>query len=205
MASLAAGAAAVADVGYLDLSLSDYLDQVAAATAAPGAGAAAATTVALAAGLAAMAAGLSRRQLAEADEAARRMQELQERVKPLAEADAAAYGDVLSAQASPGIQRAAAVHEALVRAADVPLEVATIGAAVLDTAADVARNGNPRLRGDALTACLLAQAAVLAATALVELNLPDGGDPRRVRAAELADAARSASLPPVTPSNVVAT
>jgi formiminotetrahydrofolate cyclodeaminase len=56
------------------------------------------------------------------------------------------------------------------------------------------RRGNPNLRGDAMTACLLAQAAVHAAVTLVELNLPDDRDPRRVRATELAGAARSVSL-----------
>ena len=192
------------DVDYLDLSLSDYLDEVAAATAAPGAGAVSATTVALAAGLAAMAAGLSGRQLPDAEEVASRMKALQEQAKPLAQRDAAAYGAVLAAQSSgvPGPERSAAVGQALSRAADVPLEIAVLGAAVLDVATDVVRRGNPNLRGDAFTACLLAQAGVRAATALVELNLPDDSDPRRVRAAALVDAARDAVLPPVAPSGV---
>jgi len=192
----------VADADYLDLSLADYLDEVAAATAAPGAGAVSATTVALAAGLAAMSAGLSQRQLPEAGELATRMQALQQQAKPLVQQDAAAYGAVLSARASgrAGPERSRAVEQALSRAADVPLEIATIGTAVLDVAAEIGRRGNPNLRGDALTACLLAQAAVRAATALVEVNLPDAGDPRRIRAAELAEAARDASLPPVRTS-----
>ncbi len=201
-ATRAAGAVAVADADYLDLSLAEYLEQVAAATPAPGAGAVSATVVALAAGLAAMAAGLSRRQLPEADELAARMGRLQDQAKPLAQRDAAAYGEVLAARRTnpPGPQRSAAVDEALSRAADVPLEMATIGMAVLDVAADVAQRGNPNLRGDALTACLLAQCAVQAAAALVELNLADVSDPRRARAAALAGAARETSLPPVTPS-----
>jgi len=192
----------VADPDYLDLALTDYLDRVAAATPAPGAGAVSATVVALAAGLAAMAAGLSRRQLADAEELADRMRALQQRVKPLAQRDADAYADVLAAQALPrdDPERSAAVREALSRAADVPLEIAETGAAVLDTATDVVRRGNPNLRGDALTACLLAQAGVHAAAALVELNLPDDRDPRRTRAAELAGASRDVSLPPVTAS-----
>ena len=195
---------ALAETDYLGLSLDDFLEQVAAATPAPGAGAVSATVVALAAGLAAMAAGLSTRQLPDAGELAERMRRLQERVKPLAQRDAAAYGEVLSAHRAglPGPERTGAVREALSRAADVPLEMATIGMSVLDVAADVARRGNPNLRGDALTACLLAQSAVEATTALVELNLPDPGDPRRVRAAALASAARTTSLPPVTPSGV---
>ena len=191
----------LADAAFLDASLEEFLEQVAAATPAPGAGAVSATVVALAAGLAAMAAGLSRRQLTDAEELAAQMRRLQDRVKPLAQRDAAAYGAVLSALAgTPGPERSAAVSEALSRAADVPLEMATIGMAVLDVAADVVRRGNPNLRGDALTACLLAQSAVQAAAALVELNLPDDSDPRRARAAALATAARDTSLPPVTPS-----
>jgi formiminotetrahydrofolate cyclodeaminase len=195
--SRAAGARAVADPDYLDLSLADYLDQVAAATPAPGAGAVAATTVALAAGLAAMAAGLSGRQLPDADGLASRMRELLARSKPLAQRDAAAYGEVLAALRSgpPTPERSAAVGQALSRAADVPLEIATIGVAVLDVATDVVRRGNPNLRGDALTACLLAQAAVRAATALVALNVPDATDPRRVRAAVLDEAAGSTPVP----------
>ncbi len=193
----------MAEQDYLDLRVTDYLDEVAAATPAPGAGAASATVVALAAGLAAMAAGLSRRQLPEAEQLAARMRALQERAKPLAQRDASAYGDVLAAleRQRDDPTRAAAVQEALSRAAEVPLEIAEVGAALIDVAADVARRGNPNLRGDALTACLLAQAAVAAATALVELNLPDVTDPRRVRGAELADAARTAALPPVTASS----
>ena len=197
-----AAPAAPAAPDYLGLTVADYLDQVGAATAAPGAGAVSATAVALAAGLAAMAAGLSRRQLPEAEELAARMRGLQDRAKPLAQRDAAAYGEVLAAhRRQPGDpQRPTAVREALSRAADVPLEIAAVGVAVLDVAADVGRRGNPNLRGDALTACLLAQAAVRAAAALVELNLDDDADPRRVRAAELVGVARSATLPPVTAS-----
>ncbi len=198
------GTVAVADPDYLDLRLTDYLDQVAAATPAPGAGAVSATVVALAAGLAAMAAGLSRRQLADAEQLSARMRSAQERAKPLAHRDAAAYAEVLAALRRPREDpaRSTAVQDALARAAEVPLETAAVGVAVLDVAAGVARAGNPNLRGDALTACLLAQAAVAAATALVELNLPDAADPRRVRAAELAEAASNASLPPVTASAV---
>ena len=191
------------DLDYLELRVTDYLDQVAAATPAPGAGAVSATVVALAAGLAAMAAGLSHRQLPDAGQLAGQMRSSQERAKPLAHRDAAAYADVLAAlrarREDPA--RSTAVEEALARAADVPLEIAEIGVAVLEVAADVARRGNPNLRGDALTACLLAQAAVAAATALVELNLSDADDPRRVRAAALADSARNAAVPAVAASS----
>ncbi len=98
---------------------------------------------------------------------------------------------MLAAQRRPSDdpQRGSAVQAALSRASDVPLEIAEVGLAVLDLAGPVVERGNPRLRGDALTACLLAQGGVRAAVVLVELNLADAGDPRLARAAEMARAA----------------
>lgn len=187
---------------YFELSVDEFLGRVSEATAAPGAGPVAATVVALAAGLTAMAAGLSRRHLPEAEELAGRALELQELVKPLAKRDADVYADVLRAQARPADdpERADAVRAALSAAADVPLEMATVGMEVLEAAEKVARQGNPSLRGDAVTACLLAQAAVHATAGLVELNLSDPEDPRRVRAAELRVASRSTQFSLSAPS-----
>jgi formiminotetrahydrofolate cyclodeaminase len=181
----------LADPDYLDLSVDDFLVRVADATAAPGAGAVSATVVALAAGLTSMAAALSKRRLPEADQLATRAIELQERVKPLAQRDAEAYAEVLAAQARPAgdPSRADAVRAALSAAADVPLEIAEIGIGVLELASQLVAGGNPNLKGDALTACLMAQAGVRASVRLVELNLPDPHDPRRVRAAGLESAA----------------
>jgi formiminotetrahydrofolate cyclodeaminase len=191
----------VADPDYLDLPLAGFLDQVAAATPAPGAGAVSATVVALAAGLTSMAAGLSRRRLDEADELAQRAQRLRKQAEPLGQRDAEAYGAVLAARALPpdDPHRAAAVREALSGAADVPVEIAELGMAVLEIAVDVAGRGNPALRGDALTAGLLAQAALTAAAALVDLNLDDPRDPRRVHVTELVTAARDALPPDAAP------
>ena len=181
---------------YLDLSVDDFLGQVAAATPAPGAGAVVAMSVALAAGLAGMSAGLSQRQLADADRLVERAAALREQVKGLGQRDAEAYAAVLSARARPADdpERGAALQSALESASDVPLEMATLGLEVLGLAGEVAAEGNPHLRGDALTACLLAQAAVRSAAVLVELNLPQPSDPRRVRARELDAAACSTSL-----------
>jgi formiminotetrahydrofolate cyclodeaminase len=193
------GAGPVAEPDYLDLPLTAFLDRVAAPTAAPGAGAAAATAVALGAGLVAMSAGLSLRHLPEADRLAAQAQELQGRVKPLGQRDAAAYGEVLRARgrSQDDPERAGAVREALFRAADVPLEIAELGVAVLELASDVVRRGNPNLTGDAVTGCLMAQAGVRSAALLVALNLGDSGDPRRARVDDLVRAAQdvAGSLP----------
>lgn len=184
----------LAEPDNLDLTVAEFLDRVAAPTAAPGAGAAAATAVALGAALTAMAAGLSRRHLPEADLLVARAVELQEQVKPLGQRDAAVYGEVLRerGRSRDDPERAGRVREALSRAADIPLEIAGVGVAVLELASDVAARGNPSLRGDALTGCLLAQAGVRAAVGLVTLNLDDRNDPRLLHAAELSRAAERA-------------
>lgn len=182
----------VSERDQLELTLAEFLGRTAAATPAPGAGAASAAAVALAAGLTAMAAGLSRRHLPEADELVAEALELQARAAPLGQRDAEVYGDVLRARGRPhdDPERAEQVRQALSRATDVPLEIAVIGSEVLRLSADVASRGNPNLRGDVLTGRLLAQAGVRSAGLLVRLNLGDSDDPRLARAAELARAAR---------------
>lgn len=182
---------------YLELTVAEFLAQVAAPTAAPGAGAVAATTVALGAGLTAMAAGLSHRHLPDADRLVALAVQLQERAMSLGQRDAAAYGEVLRARGRPATDptRADSIREALSRATDVPLEIAEVGVAVLRLASEVAQRGNPQLTGDALTAALLAQAGVRAAVALAELNVDDREDPRRLRAAELTRAVGDAPAP----------
>lgn len=175
---------------YLDLTVRELLESVAAPTPAPGAGSTAAVVAGLAAGLAAMAAGLSTEQLPDAEVLVERARAAQATVAPLAQQDADAYAGVLEALGVPRSDpdRGAAVRRALQRASDVPLEVATAASDVVAVADRVARDGNPRLHGDALTAGLLARAVVRATVTLVGLNLPDADDPRRERARALADA-----------------
>ena len=86
------------------------------------------------------------------------------------------------------------VKAALSAAADVPLEIAEIGAEVTEIAARLAEKGNPNLRGDAITAILLAAAGVRAAVSLVEINLSAAGseDGRLDRARKLTKSATDA-------------
>jgi methenyltetrahydrofolate cyclohydrolase len=177
--------------GYLDMRVGEFLDELAAARPAPGGGSAAALAVALAAALCAMTAELSARHLAQAPQLAAESRELLGRAAPLAQADADAYGGVLAARRDPGQPagrpRAERVSAALARASDVPLEVAELGDRLAALATDIAGQGNPAVRGDALAAAQLAAAAAQAAAALVQINLagmPD--DPGPARAARLA-------------------
>jgi formiminotetrahydrofolate cyclodeaminase len=178
---------------YLDLPLNEFLELVASSGPAPGGGSVAAVVVTLAAGLAGMAARLSAEHLADASVLADRADASRRRVAPLARADAEAYGRVLDAYHLPrepdSVTRMEHLREALSGAADVPLAVAEAGNEVAGIAVRLVKEGNPNLEGDAMTAVLLAEAGVRAATVLVEINLSSANveDDRLWRANELVD------------------
>jgi formiminotetrahydrofolate cyclodeaminase len=163
---------------YAELPLGRFMDMVASREPTPGGGASAAVAVALAAALTAMAARFSADHLADAETIADRAEELRNRVMPLAQADAAAYGRVLDAYRTPrddDEKRRRRIREALSEAADVPLSIAEVGVEVAGNAARLVEEGNPNLRGDAVTATALAKAGVRAAATLVEINVSAGG------------------------------
>ncbi len=182
---------------YLDMPVGRFLDALSATTPDPSGGAVAALAVTLAAGLCVMTAGLSASHLPEAQRLAEQARELRDRAAPLAQADAEAYRAVLAAlrardAAAPGQPLMAA---ALSQASVVPMEVAEIGAEVAAVAAAVASGGNLNVRGDAVTAALLAAAGSRAAAALVRINLAGAEDDDRPARAEhlAAGAARLAA------------
>ena len=187
---------------YAQLPLGCFLDMVASREPAPGGGASAA--VALAAALSGMAARLSADHLAETETLVGTAEELRGRVMPLARANAAAYGRVLDAYRIPRSDekgRRRTVREALSEAADVPLSIAEIGAEVSGIAARLAEEGNPNLRGDAVTAAALAGAGVRAAITLVEINASAGvptttGYPAGASSSPRRPPRRSSSKPP---------
>lgn len=163
---------------YAELPLGRFMDMVASREPTPGGGASAAVAVALAAALTAMAARFSADHLADAETIADWAEELRNRVMPLAQADAAAYGRVLDAYRTPrddDEKRRRRIREALSEAADVPLSIAEVGVEVAGNAARLVEEGNPNLRGDAVTATALAKAGVRAAATLVEINVSAGG------------------------------
>jgi formiminotetrahydrofolate cyclodeaminase len=176
---------------FLDEPVRGFLDQVAARTPAPGGGGAAAVTSAMAAGLVAMAARFSATRFPGAGELADRADELRLMAAQLADMDARAYTAVLEAGRQPGDdgQRRERTREALLGAAHVPLEIAGIGALVARLAVRVAEDGNPNLRGDAVTGALLAAASARSAACLVDINVQLGGlDPGLSRRAAQAAA-----------------
>jgi methenyltetrahydrofolate cyclohydrolase len=181
----------------LDQPVGQFLDQVAARSPAPGGGGAAALTGALAAGLAAMAARFSAAQLPDAADLAARADQLRHRAAELVDEDAQAYTRVLDAfaLAHDAAGRDQQVREALQVAAAKPREMTQIAALVAEMAARVAVAGNPNLRGDSVTAALLAEASARSAACLVDINVTLGGLRNEVslQAAEAVSAAAAAA------------
>ena len=84
---------------------------------------------------------------------------------------------------------------ALSDAADVPMQIAEIGARIAALATRLAAHGHPNLHGDAVVAALLADAGTRSACALVRINLSAAGsDERLARVTHLL-----AALPPPPP------
>jgi len=167
-------------MSYLDLPVGRFLELLAGAEPAPSGGGAAALAVSMGAGLGAMAARLSARQLAgEAAALASDLERTATAAASLIQADADSYAAVIAAHrsAGPKSEQAAA---ALAAAADVPMQIAELAVPVARAAARLAADGNPSLRGDAITGALLAAAGARASAVLVGINLaaqPEDGRP----------------------------
>ncbi|HSR86432.1 MAG TPA: cyclodeaminase/cyclohydrolase family protein [Streptosporangiaceae bacterium] len=170
---------------FLTMPFDGFLGAVADGTAAPGGGCGAAAAVAIAAGLCAMTARLSARQLTadEAAELAGGASALQAGAAALIQADASSYQAVLAARrpadGAADASQADQVAAALSGAADIPLQVLGFAAQVACLADRLAADGNPNLRGDALTGLFLAEAGARAAAMLVDINLAGAPDDDR--------------------------
>jgi formiminotetrahydrofolate cyclodeaminase len=95
----------------------------------------------------------------------------------LMDADARAFRRLMDAYAMPKDteegreQRLAAVQDRLKTAAAVPLETASLALEVLDAAVDAAGKGNEQVVSDAVSAALLAEAAIRGALLNVFVNV----------------------------------
>jgi glutamate formiminotransferase len=168
-----------AAVGGLRAGVEPFIEQLAAPTATPGGGSAAAASGAMAAGLAVMVASMSRGKKAylqherELSEAISRLSQLREELKSSIDADAESYQSVMAAYkkakdsaASDGI-----VDDALKQATSVPLTVAERAREVLQIAKSLGPITNPNMKSDLVTAAALSRAAIEGALANVEINL----------------------------------
>jgi glutamate formiminotransferase/formiminotetrahydrofolate cyclodeaminase len=170
-------------VGGLRAGVEPFIEQLAAPTATPGGGSAAAASGAMAAGLAGMVASMSRGKKAylqyesQLSEAIARLSQLREELKSAIDADAESYNVVMkaykSAKESAGNANdgGAAIASALKQATSVPLGVAANVVEVAEIAAKLRPITNPNMKSDLATAIALAKAALEGALANVEINL----------------------------------
>jgi len=171
------------------------LDEIAEPSPAPGAGAVSAVVAAMAAGLIASAARRSPGWV-EARGISAQAQALRSRVERLAEANEAAYLEVLGliegATAEGG--RDAAIGKALDTAAELPLAIAECAYNIALLGVEGAHHAAPGGAEDAAAAAVLAEAAARAAAGLVAANLVSiPGDERVLHAQRLADGATDAA------------
>ena len=169
-------------------SLSGFVASVAAATPAPGGGSVSAHVGALGAALAQMVAGLTigRKKYAAVDAdmkgLALKAATLGNELSALVARDGAAYGVVMDAYKLPKetdeqlAARTQAIDDALIGAAQVPMETARACAAVAALAQEAAEKGNTNAASDAGVAALLAQAACRGAIYNVRINVSSLSD-----------------------------
>jgi methenyltetrahydrofolate cyclohydrolase len=188
---------AVASTALLDTHVGALLDDLASVDPIPGAGAAAGVVLAMSAALCSMAARAAE-DWPDAAGVAAQTESLKQRALGLADRNAAAYAEALTAFRLPteleGEARDFALGQALERAAEVPHDLADAAVDVAEVAAVVARFGHPAMRGDAITAAALAVAVARGAAALVAVNLGVMPEDRRLAAVQsLVDAAARAA------------
>ncbi len=164
-------------------SLSGFVGSVASPSPTPGGGSVTAHVGALAAALAQMVAGLTtgRKKYvavdAEMRDIAVRAAALGNSLSALVARDAAAYAIVYAAYKLPAetveqqTEKAARVDEALMHAAEVPLDTARACADVAELALAVAERGNTNAASDAGVAALLAEAGCVGAAYNVRINV----------------------------------
>jgi formiminotetrahydrofolate cyclodeaminase len=166
-------------VGGLRAGVEPFVEQLAAPTATPGGGSAAAASGAMAAGLAAMVASMSRGKKAylqyekELSEAIARLTRLREDLKVSIDADAESFNVVMKAykQAKDAADGDQITDAALKLATSVPLGVAKRSAEIAQIAGKLRPITNPNMKSDLTTSIAMAKAAIEGALANVEINL----------------------------------
>jgi glutamate formiminotransferase len=176
LASVMSGKVAV---GGLRAGVEPFIEQLAAPTATPGGGSAAAAAGAMAAGLAGMVATMSRGKKAylqyesQLSAAIARLAPLREELKAAIDADAESYNVVMKAYkaARESADGGRTINDALRQAASVPLGVAERAAEIARMATELKPISNPNMASDLITSIALAGAAIEGALANVAINL----------------------------------
>jgi glutamate formiminotransferase/formiminotetrahydrofolate cyclodeaminase len=173
-------------VGGLRAGVEPFIEQLAAPTATPGGGSAAAAVAAMAAALAGMVAAMSRTKKAYAQyepqlsAALARLAQLREELKAGIDADAESYNQVLAAYklAKTSSDGEAAIETAMKGATTVPMDTAQRAREVKDIIETLKPITSPNMASDLTVASSLASAAIVGALANVEINLSSLKDAR---------------------------
>lgn len=184
-------------------SVHGFLARVASAQPTPGGGSVAALAGALATSLTQMVSGLTvgKKKYTHVEEEMKQIAadaaELRGVLHELIERDAASYDHVRRAYQMPkenDVQQAArqdAIREALIFAAEVPLETARAAVKAAKLAAAVTDRGNTNAVTDACVAALLAESACKGAALNVRINVTSLDEAGSARGAELSAEARA--------------
>ena len=160
--------------------LEGFLDRLASAAPTPGAGAAAALTAAASAAIVTMACRVTARRNTASEALAQMEQEaeaLRARLTALVQEDADAFTAVIEARRAPDEERPAAARAALVRATEVPVDIARGAERILALCDRLATSARASTVSDLGVAVLLAAAALEGAALTARVNLRDLDDP----------------------------
>jgi formiminotetrahydrofolate cyclodeaminase len=166
-----------------ELRIDEFLRELASSSPAPGGGSVAALSGSLGAALVAMVCRLTvdKPKYADVSEELRGIlseaEQLRQRLEDLVERDTEAFNGVMAAFRLPKEtegqrrERSSAIQEATRRATDVPLEVLSVSARVLELSQVVAAKGNVNSVSDAGVAAEMARAGARGAALNVQINL----------------------------------
>ncbi|MFX0205433.1 MAG: cyclodeaminase/cyclohydrolase family protein [Candidatus Hodarchaeota archaeon] len=164
----------------IDLTVTQFIKEVASDKPAPGGGSVSALGGALGAALATLVgkATVGKEKFAEVqtemENIISRCTELHQRLSKMVDEDTNAFNAILKAYRMPKDEpevRSKAIQKATVRAAEVPLEVAKLSYEALDLILAVAERGNKNAITDAGVAALFADSAVRGAIFNVKINI----------------------------------
>jgi glutamate formiminotransferase/formiminotetrahydrofolate cyclodeaminase len=166
------------DEKLVRLSLSDFADEAASESPAPGGGSVAAYLGALGAGLGAMVANLSaqKNDWARFSEWAEKASAYKKELISLVDADTKAFEGIIEARSLPKATepemayRTKAIQECTLKAIEVPYRVMQVALISMDMIQAMAKDGNPNSKSDAGVAALCARSAVLGAFLNVSIN-----------------------------------